>query len=91
MSAPCPIDGRSSDLCTDFCAEPEPRDARQLNGDADAVALMQIAIDAAVERARIFRALVLGCKGYLREAEIRRAARPQSPLAAASGAAPREP
>lgn len=79
MSASGGRGGHCPDFCTDFCVEPEARDVRQLNGDADAHALMQIAIDAAVERARVFRALVLGCKGYLREAEIRRAARPESP------------
>lgn len=74
MSMSAAAEGPCPDFCTDFCAVPEARDVGQLNGAVDAHALMQIAIDAAVERARVFRALALGCKGYLREAEIRRAA-----------------
>jgi hypothetical protein len=80
--------------CTDFCVAPEPRDARQLSGPADAHALMQIALDAAVERARVFRALALGCKGYLREAEIRRAPEvlvPEAPGAPGALGAPGAP
>lgn len=88
-AAPAPQDELISS--TDFCVAPEPRDARQLSGPADAHALMQIALDAALERARVFRALVLGCKGYLREAEIRRAAGVLVPEASGDPGAPGAP